>query len=129
MDPVRRIFISYDYTEDQDLKTDFVHQAKSQNLPVVLEDFSLQEDHRDPRWLETARGMIRQCSLLVVLLGQDTHSASGVRTEVEIARSFNIWTIAVRNKTAMAANYGPVRGVNEEHPWKWDILADVLVSH
>jgi hypothetical protein len=126
MKSVRRIFISYDYTKDHDLKKHFVTQAEGRNLPVALEDFSLQEDHRDPRWVEKARGMIRQCSLVVVLLGEDTHSASGVRKEVDIARSYHIRVILIRSQRAKKENYGSVRGVDEEYPWKWSILDEVL---
>jgi hypothetical protein len=70
--------------------------------------------------------MIRQRSLVVVLLGEDTHSASGVRKEVDIARSYHIRVILIRSQRAKKENYGSVRGVDEEYPWKWSILDEVL---
>ena len=117
----KRIFVSYDYTRDRDLKVSFVTQAKQQ-LAVTIKDFSLEEDHRDPAWEEKAKQQIRRCSLVVVLLGQDTHSAFGVRKEVDIANSFRKPIIQVQSKRA----HGEVKGTGEVHPWKWKTLMPAL---
>lgn len=120
----KRIFVSFDYTRDRDLKDNFVAQAKQQQLTVTIEDFSLEEDHRDPAWEQKAKQQIRRCSLVVVLLGEDTHNASGVRKEVDIARGFSKPIIQIQSKRAHAE----VKGAGEVYPWKWEKLNPVLAS-
>ena len=120
----KRIFVSYDYTKERSLKNAFVTQAKEQGLQI--RDFSLEEDHRDPQWEEKAKLQIRQCNLVVVLIGEDTHDSDGIRKEVAIANGFQIPIIQIRNKRARTENYGKTKGAGKEYPWKWTVLNPLL---
>jgi len=42
------------------------------------------------------KGIIQKCDALICLIGNDTHSASGVKYELEVARSLGKKIIAVR---------------------------------
>lgn len=121
----RRIFVSYEYNEDKELKNQFLEQARTRDLPIVIEDYSLEEDHRDPRWKQKAIPLIRRCSMMVILIGLNTHNSSGVREEVQIADSLRKPIIQVKRKNQP---YGEVEGAGKVYPWKWKILDKVLVK-
>ena len=121
----KRIFLSYDYTKDHDLKNNFIYQANDRGLPCTIEDFSLQEDHLDPKWKAKARTQIKRCDLVIVLIGADTHSSSGIKTEISLARELNKTVIQV---LSTKRNYTGVVGIQKSYPWKWKVLEPLLVS-
>lgn len=94
----------------------------------MLEDYSLEENDQDPGWEVKAKQQIRRCHLIVVLIGQDTHSAAGVRREVDISRGFQVPIIQVRSNASRKAGFGKVRGAGQEYPWRWNVLDVALVD-
>ena len=84
--PNLKIFVSFEFDKDGDLKNSFFEQAK-ENTPHRVRNFSLNEAYPDEKWKEKARSAIRECDLVIVLVGQDTHNSHGVRAEVDIART------------------------------------------
>ena len=58
-----------------------------------------------------------------MLIGQDTHNAPGVKTEVEIARSMNKPIFQVRLRKW---SYAGVRGLEEPSPWEWKGINEKL---
>ena len=71
----------------------------------------------DPGVKGKARVAIRECDVVIVLIGQDTHNAPGVRTEVDMARSLKKPVFQIRPQkrpyTGVAVLGGPI-------PWKWN---------
>ncbi len=43
-----------------------------------VKDHSLREDHPNEQWLGEAK-KISQCDIVIILVGQDTHNAPGVK--------------------------------------------------
>lgn len=82
-----RVFVSFDFDNDQQLKHLLIGQTKRQNLPFSVVDGSLKEAAPDPLWKEAALKEIRQCDVVVVLLGRYTYKAPGVLAEVAMARA------------------------------------------
>ncbi len=78
------VFISYDYDHDADLKTLLVGQAKNDDSPFFIEDWSIKEASAD--WKEKARARIQRADQVVVICGKNTDSAAGVNAEISIAR-------------------------------------------
>lgn len=81
-----RVFVSFDFDNDQQLKHLLVGQTKRSDLPFSVIDGSLQEAAPEPRWKEAARKEIQHCDLVVVLVGRQTYRARGVLAEVAMAR-------------------------------------------
>ena len=82
---VKRVFISFDYDHDHDLRGNLVAQAKNPESPFSISDWSVQ--HRmDENWRKEVRQRIRESDLTIVICGEDTHDAPGVAAEVTIAR-------------------------------------------
>ena len=82
-----RVFVSFDFDNDQPLKHLLIGQTKRQNLPFSVVDGSLREAAPEYRWKEAALREIRRCDVVVVLVGRHTYKAPGVLAEVEMARN------------------------------------------
>ena len=109
------IFVSFEFDKDRDLRDSFYEQAKQQTQHRVR-NCSLREAYPTQEWKQKAREAIRGCDVVIVLIGEDTHNAPGVRTEVDMARSFNKPTLQVRPKKRP---YAGVAGIEDPIPWRW----------
>ena len=82
----KRVFISFDFDNDQALKTFIRGQANNLQRPFQITDFSLKEEQPERNWEAKARAQMKQSDLVIVMLGRRTDLAPGVRKEVRIAR-------------------------------------------
>ena len=117
--PTLDIFASFKYDKDNDLKNNFFRQAKDNNTQHHVRNHSLNEAYPTEEWKGKARQAIRECDVVVILIGKDTHSAAGVRTEVDIARSLGKPIIQVRPH---GRPYSGVSGVDKPIPWRWTLI-------
>ena len=85
----KKVFISFDYDHDEELKVVLVGQAKNPDSPFSINDMSIKEAI-DYNWKYHARQRIKQCDVVVVICGKYTDSASGVTAELTIAQEENI---------------------------------------
>ena len=81
-----RVFVSFDFDNDQQLKHLLIGQTMRRDLPFSVVDGSLREAAPEPQWKLAARAEIRRCDLVVILVGPQTHRAHGVIAEIGIAR-------------------------------------------
>lgn len=81
----QRVFISFDYDHDESLKNLLVGQAKNEDSPFYLADWSIKE-HIDDNWKAKARARIRAVDVVCVICGEHTDSATGVSAELRIAQ-------------------------------------------
>lgn len=82
----QRIFTSFDFDHDVNLKTLLIGQARNPDTPFELADWSVKE-HMTGDWKEKVRERIRVIDQVLILCGEHTHTATGVATELEIARN------------------------------------------
>ena len=81
----RRVFISFDYDHDSDIKTLLVGQSRNPGSPFEIADWSVKEPMAG-NWRAQVREKIRQVGVVIVLCGTHTNQASGVSAELRIAR-------------------------------------------
>lgn len=81
----QRVFISFDYDHDEDIKILLAGQAKLDDSPFDFKDASVKE-HLTGDWKEKVKGRINNCDQVIVLCGTSTHTAEGVAAELEIAK-------------------------------------------
>lgn len=81
----QRAFISFDYDHDSDLKTMLVGQARHDDTPFEITDWSV-KDHQTGNWKDKVRRRIRVVDIVIVLCGNYTHTATGVSEELRITR-------------------------------------------
>ena len=113
--PNLKIFVSFEFDKDGDLKNSFFEQAK-ENTPHRVRNFSLNEAYPDGKWKEKAGSAIRECDLVIVLVGQDTHNSPGVRAEVDIARRLKkpVFQVIPQKRPYTGLTY-----VSDQIRWKW----------
>ena len=111
-----RVFLSFEFGKDNKSYHNFYSQAERHSQYEII-DCSLNEQyHPDARWLEKARKQIALSDIVIVMLGQDTHNATGVEKEVGEAHQLKKPMFQVRPQRR---TYGKVCGADEVIPWKW----------
>lgn len=80
-----KVFVSFDYDHDEDVKTLFVGQAQHSGTPFEIRDMSVKQ-HLLGDWKEKVRLKIRIVDQVVFLCGRYTHTAAGVAAELKIAQ-------------------------------------------
>ncbi len=112
-----KVFVSYDYNHDAALKDTFIGQSKLPDSPFSINDMSLKQAM--PEWQQRARVAIEHCELFVVLLGEHTHQARGVRREVRMSRQLNKRRFQLRKKGQWPV---PIEGAGDVVAWRWKNL-------
>lgn len=79
-----RVFVSFDYDNDSDLKVMLVGQSKLPDSPFEITDVSITV--ATPGWRDVARRKIKSADVVAVICGQHTDTATGVAAEVKIAQ-------------------------------------------
>ena len=113
--PTINIFVSFGFDKDKELQNQFYEQAKN-NTQHRIKNCSLREAYPTREWEEKAKAAIRECHGVIVLIGEDTHTASGVRTEVGLARGLRKPIFQVRPQKRP---YGGLSDLEEPIPWRW----------
>jgi hypothetical protein len=121
-----RLFISFDYDHDEDLRNLLAGQAKHPDTPFDIYDRSLKEPLTGD-WKEKFRRRLANVDQMVVICGENTHLASGVAHEVKIAQEerkkyFMLWgrssKTCTRPSTALATDI--------IYTWNWDSLKALI---
>ena len=113
--PSLKIFVSFHFDKDNDLKNNFFTQAKTLTQHRIL-NFSLNEAYPTEIWKNKARTAIEECDVVIVLIGQDTHNASGGIVETDIACGLNKPIIQIRPQ---GRPYSGLTRLGEPITWKW----------
>ena len=123
-----RTFISFDYDNDRELRDTLIGQAKLQDSPFSIADYSLNAPLTE-KWRVEARYRIRRADLTIVICEEHTDTAKGVAAELTITQEeekpyFLLWDRP--NKTckrpAMAKNSDKI------YDWKWKILKNLIAG-
>ena len=118
-----RVYVSFDYDNDKDLKDFVVGQSRLSNSPFEVADWSIKEEVTG-NWVAEAERRIRAVDVVLVMLGKYTHSAQGVRKEVDLAVKNNkkiAQVIGHKGSTPRA-----VPGAGRVYNWNWDSLQRIL---
>ena len=79
------VFFSYEFKKNNDLYGSFFAQAKDESRHGIR-NYSLDKVHPPADWRVEAEKRIAQCNLVIIVVGQDTHTASGVAEKKKIAK-------------------------------------------
>lgn len=122
----KRVFISFDYDHDSDLKIMLAGQAKHTDTPFNIADASVKEELSGD-WKKKVRERIKKVDLVAVICGEFTHTAAGVSTEVTIAQEesisyFLLWGRPDKTvRKPMAA-----KSTDKIYNWTWDNLKSLI---
>jgi hypothetical protein len=112
-----RVFVSFDFDEDQKLKTFILAQAKNADSPFDIENWSLNEPAPQRTWQQKARERIARADVVLVMVGPHSYKSTGVLAEVAIANELKI---PVRQVIGYKdASPTPVPGAGKLYKWDW----------
>ena len=109
------IFVSFEFDKDDELKCNFYKQAR-EHTNHRIKNCSLNEAYPDEVWKNKARNAIRECDVVLVLIGEDTHNAPGVIVETDMARSLRKPIIQIRPQ---GRPYQGLTRLDAPLPWRW----------
>ena len=111
------VFFSFEFHRDKKLRGSFFEQAKNKSR-YAIRNHSLDEPHppEDDSWKAEAENKIRQCAIVIVVVGQNTHNAPGVKEEVAIAKRLDKPILRIRPQ---GSNYGGLDSAGKLIPWEW----------
>ncbi len=125
MAKIKRVFVSFDFDNEQTLKEFIIEQAKNADSPFEVIDHSLKEAAPENDWLEKAKAAINRSDVFLLMLGPKTRSSSGVLKEVKVANELKkdrFQIIAYRDGSEDWA----VPGAGRTYRWDWENLKKLL---
>jgi hypothetical protein len=125
----KRTFISFDAQHDEDLRILLAGQAKNPDTPFSIVDFSVKEALSGD-WKRKVRTRIKGCDVVIVVCGEHTDTASGVNTELQIAREegipyFLLWGRSEKTCVKPTA----ALPTDKIYRWTWDNLKALIAGN
>ena len=118
----KRVFISFDYDHDSDLKTLLVGQARNSDSPFEITDMSIKEAISS-NWKDKARRRIKSCDVVIVICGKHTASATGVSAELRIAQEEKIpYFLLCGRSDGTFTKPLAAKNTDKVYKWTWDNL-------
>ena len=120
-----KVYISFDYDNDRSLKDLLVGQAKNEDSPFEISDWSLKEAAPEEDWEERAEEKIKRVDILCVIAGEKTYKANGVLKEIAIADSLNSEDCNIKKFQLIGYSDKEcpyVEGAGRRISWIWDNL-------
>ena len=125
---LKRVFISFDYDHDDDLRVLLVGQAKNPDSPFALADWSVKEPMTGD-WKSKVRTRIRAVDQMIVMCGEFTHTATGVSAELAIAQEDKIPYFLLHGRNGRACRKPQaVRATDKIYDWTWPNLKRLIAG-
>ncbi len=122
----KRVFISFDYDHDEELRNALVGQARYPNSPFSIADWSVKE-HLSGNWKQKVRGRIRRTDLVIIICGEYTHTATGVADELAIAREESKPYFLLKGRRENNCTVPRNAHVGDKiHYWTWENLKGLI---
>jgi hypothetical protein len=122
----KRVFISFDYDHDEALRTLLVGQAKHDDSPFSLADWSIKE-RIDENWKAKAKTRIRGVDTVCVICGEHTESATGVSAELKIAQDEKVPYFLLAGYSDKTCKKPLVAAPGDKlYKWTWDNLKTLV---
>ena len=122
----QRVFISFDYDHDEDIKTLLAGQAKLPDSPFDFTDASVKE-HLTGDWKDKVKRRLGNCDQVIILCGEHTNSAHGVSAELEIVQDLEMTYFLLWGRSDKTC-YKPTAAYNTDaiYNWTWPNLKSLI---
>lgn len=122
-----RTFISFDYDNNETEKHLFAGQARNSKTPFEISDWSSKQPLPQKTWEETIKEKISRCNIMIVLIGKNMSSATGVAKEIKMAQDHNVPYFGVYVGGANMYSTLP-NGLTSGRiiSWTWDGIAQAI---
>lgn len=119
-----KVFISFDFDNDQFLRDSLIGQCKNDGSPFDMEDWSVKEPWNQSEWKEKCLAKIKRCDLVIVMVGEKTANCSGVKAEIQMAKTANVPVVGIKgykDKTCPKPD-----GLEGYYNWTWDNVKSLV---
>jgi hypothetical protein len=121
-----KVFISFDYDNDEILKDFLVGQSKLPDSPFELVDWSIKEAISED-WKKKAKSRIKSADVVAVICGKKTHTATGVSAEVKIAQDEKVPYFLLQGyKDGGCTKPTAAKADDKIYKWTWDNLKSLI---
>jgi len=120
-----KVFVSFDFDNEKTLKDFIIGQAKLDDSPFEVSDYSLKEEAPEKTWEEKARAAITRSDKFIVMLGPKTVDAPGVLKEVAIAMELETPRFQIIGYKDGSEDWA-VPGGGRTYKWDWENLKKLL---
>lgn len=122
-----RAFISFDFDNNAGQRMYFIGQTKNSKTPFNVEDWSSKTELPQKLWEALIEDKIKRCNILIVLVGRQTHSATGVVKEIRFANSnaipiFGVYVDDAGETTPLPDGLSRNRVIR----WEWEEIASAI---
>jgi hypothetical protein len=118
----KRLFISFDYDHDSDIKMLLAGQAKHDDSPFDFTDASV-KDHLTGDWESKVRRRMDNIDVVCVLCGEWTHTAKGVAAELKIAQEEKKQYFLLKGYSGIVCTRPTSALASDKiYDWTWDNL-------
>lgn len=123
-----RAFLSFDFDHDQTSKILFAGQAKKDSpTPFSVEDWSSKTALPQAQWERLIKAKINNCHMLIVLVGKNMGTATGVVKEIKMAQEQNVPCFGVYVNGAGVTSALPAGlARNNVVTWTWPNVAAMV---
>ncbi len=118
------VIVSFDFDNDRFLRDDLIVKTKLPGSPFEIEDWSLKEAAPEANWVAEATKKIKRSKYLVIVVGEKTHKAPGVKKEAKIAQDEGVTRFQIKSADK---GYQGVEGGGTHLNWTWPNLKAYLV--
>jgi hypothetical protein len=122
----KRVFISFDYDHDEDVKVLLAGQAKLEDSPFDFVDASVSE-HLTGDWKEKVRKKFSNIDVVIALCGESTDKATGVAHEVTIAQEKSVDYFLLKAYADKSCKKPTTAKADDKmYKWTWDNLKTLI---
>ncbi len=122
----KKVFISFDYDHDVDLKNLLVGQAKNDDSPFEIADYSVKESLTGD-WKKKVEKKLKLVSVVIVICGQHTDTAAGVSAELKITQELEKDYFLLRGRSDKACvKPKAAKSSDKVYKWTWDNLKALI---
>ena len=123
-----RVFISFDFDHDEELKNALVGQSRHPSSPFEVYDWSLKEAAPERDWKQKARQRISAVGIVIFICGQYTDVARGVATELAMARELKKPYFFLRGRPDKECHRPRDASHEAMYKWTWPNLAALIAG-
>lgn len=124
-----RVFVSFDFDNNENEKMLFSGQAKNSRTPFNIQDWSSKSALPQLEWEKLIKEKISKCNLMVVLVGKNMGTATGVAKEIKMAQDHNVPFFGVYVGGAADTSTLPLSlPRNRTIAWGWDSIAAAITQ-
>ena len=121
-----RVFISFDFDHDEDLRNALVGQARNENSPFDFSNWSLKEAFTGD-WKKKIKDRIDLTSRTIVICGYTTHTAAGISEELKIVRELGKpYLLLNGRKDGRCTKPTAAYPTDQITPWTWPNIQKFL---